>query len=275
MRDGHPVHPANEVLRRYARGELPPGPREALEPHLDACANCVGRLAHAVEPVALDRIWKHLDEAIDMPVPGRLERLLLRVGVPGHVARLMAATPALRTSWLCGAALILLFTALAARLVGPADAHLVFLGIAPLLPVAGVALSFGRRWDPAHDIGLVAPMSSLRLVLTRSAVVLGTCVPLSAAAALALPRLGLAAFSWLLPSCALTALTIALSARLDRVAAAGVTGVGWLVALALTQQAQAVASAGGQAAVAGVLLASVAVMAVLRSDFDVEKVTRR
>lgn len=274
-RDDRSVHAADDVLRRYVRGELPPGPRQELEPHLDTCAHCADRLVFAVDPVLLDRIWGRVDEAVDHPVPGRIERLLLWLRVPDHVARLMAATPALRRSWLCGAALTLLFTALMARLAGPANAHLVYLAVAPLLPVAGVAVSFGRRWDPAHEMGLVAPMSALRLVLTRSTVVLGTSLMLSALAALALPRLGLAAFAWLLPSCALTALSVALSARLDQVAAACTTGAGWLVFLTLTRHTDGAASALGQAAIAGLFLAAVGLMSVLRADFDVEKVTRR
>lgn len=278
-RDDRSVHAADDVLRRYVRGELRPGPRQELEPHLDSCAHCADRLVFAVDPLLLDRIWSRVDEAVDLPVPGLLERLLLRLRVPGHVARLMAATPALRRSWLCGAALTLLFTALMARFVDPADAHLVYLAVAPLLPVAGVAVSFGRRWDPTHEVTLVAPLSALRLVLTRSTVVLGTSLVLSALAALALPRLGLTAFAWLLPSCTLTALSIALSARLDQVTAACATGAGWLVFLTLTRHTNAAASALGQAAGAGLLLASVGLMSVLRADFGSEtrqrKVTRR
>ncbi|MGA4841549.1 hypothetical protein [Streptomyces sp. G45] len=274
-RDDRTAHAADEVLREYARGGLSPVLQQRLEPHLDVCAHCADRLASAVDPAVLDRIWNRVDEAIDVPVPGRLERLLLRLRVPDRVARLMAATPALRGSWLGGAVLTLLFTALVARLADAADAHLVLLAVAPLLPVAGVAVSFGRRWDPVYEVGLVAPMSALRLVLIRSTVVLGTSLVLSTATACALPRVGLVAFAWLLPSCTLTVLSIALSARLGHVTAACVVVAGWLVLLTLTRHADIVASALGQTAVAGLFLTAVALISVLRASFDTENPTQR
>lgn len=270
------AHADDGVLRRYARGELPSVLRQEWEPHLDACAHCVDRLALAEEldPQVLDRVWGRVDDAIDLPVPGRLERLLLRLRVPDHVARLMAATPALRRSWLCGAALTLLFTALVARLAGPGEAPLVFLAVAPLLPVAGVAVSFGRRWDPAYEMGLVAAMSRLRLILVRSTVVLGTSLVLSTAATFALPPLGLVTFAWLLPSCTLTVLSVVLAARLDPVVAACATGAAWLVFLMLTRHADTAVSAPGQSAVAGIFVAAVALLPVLRAAFDTENQKR-
>ncbi|MEV3858712.1 zf-HC2 domain-containing protein [Streptomyces sp. NPDC050095] len=274
-RDERSTHVPDDVLQQYVHGELPPGPRQEIEPHLDACAHCCDRLLFTSDPVLLNQIWVRVDEAIDVPVPGSLERLLLRLHVPDHVARLTAATPALRGSWLGGAALTLVFAALLARLAGPAGAHLVYLAMAPLLPVAGVAVSFGRRWDPAYEVGLVAPTSALRLVLSRSTVVLGTSLALSAGAALTLPHLGLSAFAWLLPSCALTALSVALSARLDQVTAACTAGAGWLLFLVLTLHTNTATSPLGQAAIAGVLLASIALMSVLRADFDTQKVIRQ
>ncbi|MFI6933122.1 zf-HC2 domain-containing protein [Streptomyces sp. NPDC050287] len=261
-------HTPDALLRGYARGETAPHALRAVESHLDHCPLCRSRLSDHTDRRILDHGWERLDIAIDAPVPGRGERLLLRFGVPEHVARLLAATPALRASWVSAAALTLLLAALIARLAEPAGTPVLFLGLAPLLPVAGVAVSYGRRWDPAHEMGLVAPMRAFRLVLLRTAVVLGTCIPLTAAASLALPGLGLATFGWLLPGCALTAVSLALAARMDSTTAAGATGAGWLAVLIATHASHAVFSATGQTASAAVLAVASACVLLSRTAFD-------
>ncbi|MGI5195368.1 zf-HC2 domain-containing protein [Streptomyces sp. CA-288835] len=261
-------HTPDALLRGYARGETPPHALRAVESHLDRCPLCRSRLYGHTDPQILDTFWQRIDVAIDAPVPGRAERLLLRFGVPDHVARLVAATPALRTSWVGAAALTLLLAALIARLAEPAGTPVLFLGLAPLLPVAGVAVSYGRRWDPAHEMGLVTPIRAFRLVLLRTAVVLGTCIALTGAASLALPGLGLATFGWLLPGCALTAVSLALAARMDSTAAAGATGAGWLAVLIATHDSDAVFSATGQMASAAVLAMASAAVLLSRTAFD-------
>ncbi|MFJ1591630.1 zf-HC2 domain-containing protein [Kitasatospora albolonga] len=261
-------HTPDALLRGYARGETAPHALRAVESHLDHCPPCRSRLADHTDPRTLDHGWERLDMAIDAPVPGRGERLLLRFGVPDHVARLLAATPALRASWVSAAALTLLLAALVSRLAESAGTPVLFLGLAPLLPVAGVAVSYGRRWDPAHEMGLVAPMRAFRLVLLRTAVVLGTCIALTGAASLTLPGVGLAAFGWLLPGCALTAVNLALAARMDSTTAAGATGAGWLAVLIATHDSHAVFSATGQTASAGVLAVASVVVLLSRTAFD-------
>ncbi|MEV0259965.1 zf-HC2 domain-containing protein [Streptomyces sp. NPDC050617] len=261
-------HAPDALLRGYARGETAPHALRAVESHLDGCALCRSRLSDHTDPHLLDQGWERLDVAIDAPVPGTGERLLLRFGVPEHVARLFAATPALRASWVGAAALTLLLAALIARLAEPAGTPVLFLGLAPLLPVAGVSVSYGRRWDPAHEMGLVTPMRAFRLVLLRTAAVLGTCITLTGAAGLALPGFGLAALGWLLPGCALTAMTLALAARMDSTTAAGATGAGWLAVLLATHASHAVFSATGQTASAAVLAVASVCVLLSRTAFD-------
>ncbi|NGO70157.1 hypothetical protein [Streptomyces boncukensis] len=267
----HPPHPGAGTLRDYARGRLPSPVRETVEPHLDGCSHCRVQLAALVDHAPLDAVWRRLDLAIDAPVPGWLERQLLALRIPDHVARLMAATPALRASWLCGTVLTLVLAVLTARLAEPADTPVVYLTVAPLLPLTGVATSFGRRWDPAHEMGLVAAVCSFRLVLLRAAVVLGSCVLLTAVTSLALPRLGPVAFAWLLPSVVVTALSVLLLTRLAAPIAAVVAGSGWLAGVALTEHSEALFSAGGQSALAGLLAATVGALLLRRADFDTEK----
>ncbi|MFE2292172.1 zf-HC2 domain-containing protein [Streptomyces sp. NPDC059452] len=267
----HPApdhHTPDALLRGYARGETAPHALHAVESHLDHCPLCRSRLSAHTDPQILDDGWERLDVAIDAPVPGRGERLLLRFGMPDHVARLVAATPALRASWVSAAALTLLLAALLSRLAESAATPVLFLGLAPLLPVAGVAVSYGRRWDPAHEMGLVAPMRAFRLVLLRTVVVLGTCIALTGAASLTLPGVGLTAFGWLLPGCALTAVSLALATCMDSTTAAGVAGACWLAVLVATHHSHAVFSATGQTASAAVLAVASAVVLLSRTAFD-------
>jgi hypothetical protein len=183
----------------------------------------------------------------------------------------MAATPALTASWIAAAALALCGAALTARLTEHAGSPLAFLALAPLLPVAGVAASYGRRWDPAHDMTLTAPIGLFRVLLLRTAVVLGTCTALSVATSLFLPSPGLAAFAWLLPSCALTGVSLVVSMWLEPMVSAGLVTGGWLTLLLLTWRSQTFTSPPGQFLMAAVLLAAVVALAAWHTGFDVEK----
>ncbi|GFJ95658.1 zf-HC2 domain-containing protein [Phytohabitans rumicis] len=223
-------HVSEEELRRYADRALGPPLLWSTEAHLAACAGCRERLTAAVGPELTRAGWERLDAELDAPVPGPIERLLTRVGVAEHTARLLAATPVLRLSWLTAVTITLAFTALLANLAHPA----VFLAAAPLLPVAGVALSFGPRVDPTYEVAVVAPMHTFRLLLLRCTAVLSTTTGLSAAASLALPEYGLTALGWFLPALALTLLSLALTPRLGPVLAAAAVAVSWVVLVTST-----------------------------------------
>jgi hypothetical protein len=112
------------------------------------------------------------------------------------------------------------------------------LALAPVVPVAGVALSYGPHADPLHEIVATSPSGGLRLVLMRTAAVLAVSVPLLTVAGLLLPatdpRLPQAptAAAWLLPGLALTLATLALSGYVGCRTASAVVGCGWLLALA-------------------------------------------
>ncbi|MEV7629263.1 hypothetical protein [Actinoplanes sp. NPDC089786] len=223
-------HLPDGELRRYGEGTLVPPELWSTEAHLAACAYCRERLAAAAEPQMTAAGWVRLDAELDAPVPGPVERLLVRAGVAEHTARLLAATPVLRLSWLVAVASTLALAALLANLADP----VVFLAVAPLLPVGGVALSFGHRVDPTYEITVVAPIHTFRLLLLRCVAVLSTTTVLSAAATLALPDLGLTALGWFLPALALTLLTLAFMARLGPVLAAVLVGLGWVVLVTST-----------------------------------------
>ncbi|MEJ3744921.1 zf-HC2 domain-containing protein [Actinomycetes bacterium KLBMP 9797] len=230
--DGTGWHLPDEDLRRYAAAGLAPPALWSTEAHLAACPRCRDRLAALAGSELLRVGWERLDAELDAPVPGPIERLLTRLGVADHTARLLAATPVLRLSWLGAVAATLALTALLAHLAHP----VVFLAVAPLLPVAGVALAFGPKVDPTYEIALVAPVHTVKLLLLRCVAVLSATTALSAAASLALPDVGLAALGWFLPALALTLLSLALTPRLGPVLAAASVGLGWLVLVGATRR---------------------------------------
>ncbi|GAA2819244.1 hypothetical protein GCM10010470_63190 [Saccharopolyspora taberi] len=99
--------------------------------------------------------------------------------------------------------------------------------IAPLLPVLGVALGFGRLGDPACEITASTAFGGLRLVLWRTLSVLLTTVPATLLISAVTGRGTVAV--WLLPCLALTAVTLALGSLFRLEAAAAVVAASWLL----------------------------------------------
>lgn len=223
-------HVAEEELRAYARGELAPPLLWSADTHVGSCARCRAVLAAVCDPFALDAGWDRLDAELDAPVPGRGERLLMRLGVGEHTVRLLTATPVLRRAWLASVAFVLAATVTVVRLV---DAPALFLALAPLLPLAAVALSYGPALDPTYEIAAVAPTHGFRLLMIRTLAALAASLGLNCVAALALPGYGLLAFGWLLPALALTTAGLALSARLGPLLGPGLVGGAWTLLMAV------------------------------------------
>jgi hypothetical protein len=263
-------HVPDHDLRTYAVGRAAPPQRWSVEAHLSACPACRARLTAVVAPSDIDSGWDLIDAELDAPVPGRIERLIARCGVPEQVARLLAATPALRVSWLAALGSTVTLMAVLANVAKP----VVFLAMAPLLPVLGVAVSFGPRVDPTFEITLVAPIDTFRLLLLRCAAVLGVTTTMSAVASFAMPDYGLKALGWFLPGLALTLISLALAPRLDPVRAAVVVGVGWILLVLSTLRA-VVFSPTGQAAVAVAAVLAGAAVVLLRPAFDTSRTIDR
>ncbi|KQX83391.1 hypothetical protein [Streptomyces sp. Root1310] len=264
-------HVAEEDLRAYAHGELAPPLLWSADTHLAACAQCRAQLAGTTDPVALDAGWERLDAELDAPRQGLLERLLVRLGVADHTARLLTATPVLRRSWLLSVLLLLVMTVLAVRM---ADQPALFLALAPLLPLAGVALSYGPSLDPTYEMAVVAPLHGFRLLMIRTVAVLTAGLAFNGLATLALPGYGLLALAWLLPALALTATGLALTARLGPVVAPGLVGGAW-VALLVVAKSQVHAhdvlapfTVAGQSAAAAVAALAALLLYQARDRFD-------
>jgi hypothetical protein len=268
-------HADEEMLAAYHEGRLDAAGRWSVEAHLTSCAACRLQARALVDPARLRRLRAALIEAVDVPRAGVVERLLVRLGVADHTARLLAATPALRGSWLLAVAATLAFAVVAAWVTRGPDAALGFLCVAPLLPLAGIAVAYGPGIDPTYEIGLAAPLRSFRLLLLRAATVLGASALLAAAASLTLPRVGWGAAGWLLPSLGLTAVSLALATTVEPLRAIGVTAGAWVVAVAVTvappEPSSVLFAMAGQVAFAVVALLAAAVVLLRRGHFDSDR----
>ncbi|MFB7595643.1 zf-HC2 domain-containing protein [Streptomyces sp. NPDC056160] len=267
-------HVADEHLRAYDRGELAPPLLWSTDTHLAGCAACRARLAALTDPVALEEGWARLDAELDAPRPGPLEALLLRCGVADHTARLLAATPVLRRSWLIAVTAVLVMTVAVSDTLRSADSPALFLALAPLLPLAGVALAYGPALDPAYETAVVAPLHGFRLVLLRTVAVLATGLGVNGLATLALPGYGLRALAWLLPALALTATGLALTPRLGPVLAPALTGGAWTALLLVARATRhgdtplPQFTAAGQGTAAAVAVLATVLLFRLRDRFD-------
>lgn len=263
-------HADDVLLEFYAAGTLDDAGAFSLEAHLLACEECRVRTAQLADLSRVQTVWADVQELVDAPQRTPVERVLVRFGVRDHVARLLAATPSLGASWLVAVAFSLGFAALAAQ--QGARGLVWFLVLAALLPLAGVAAAYGPGIDPTYEIGVVAPMSSFHLILVRGAAVLGSTAALAALAALTLPQVGWMAAAWLVPSLALTVLSLALATFVPPLLAFGSVALIWIsivVSTAIvTDDRLAAFGPGAQIGLLVVAAVSVLVLAFRRDSFD-------
>jgi hypothetical protein len=263
-------HADTELVDRYTRGALDPARAASLEAHVLACGDCRTLMAPPGPPERLERLWLDVSAAIDAAPPSLTERLLTLLGVSSGDARLLAATPTLRASWFGAVALTLAFVVLAAR--ANDRGVLLFLLVAPLLPLAGVAATYGPDVDPVHDVTLAAPTSTLRLLLLRTAAVCTATVLVAGLFALGLPSTGWQAAAWVLPALGLTLATLALATWWPVQHAAIAVATAWIVlVLALNGGGRTMPTGFGpptQLAAAGLIAAAAIVVAARRQTFD-------
>jgi hypothetical protein len=223
-------HLSDDLARGYAAGEIPGVLAASVEQHLVRCGNCRALLAPSVDSARLDRVWGNVVDHVEAPRRTLLERILRALGVGEGTARIVAATPSLRGAWALGVVVVLTLAVLTAH----ADGHgiAMFLALAPVLPVVGVAYASGPATDPTHEVAAAAPYSALHLLAVRTAVVVASTLVPAAVAAPFLPGNAWLSVAWLLPALALTTGTLALATRLaPHVAGIGLTAA-WLVVVA-------------------------------------------
>lgn len=162
---------------------------------------------------------------------------MLGAAATGRLGRaLWAAGPALRGAW-AGALLLVALGAVALAYVGGLGGAVrpLLLVIAPVLPLAGVGVSYGRSADPMHEIIATAPGGGLRLLLIRTAAVLAVAVPVLTLAWAVLPPSagGPGVLAWLLPGLAMTLGALALGSYVGCRTGASSVAVCWAAAVVL------------------------------------------
>jgi hypothetical protein len=151
--------------------------------------------------------------------------------------------------------------------------YALFLLLAPMLPLAGVAGAYGPGVDPTYEIGLASPMKGFHVLLVRASAVLATTTVVVGVGAILLPDLGWSVIAWLLPSVGLVLSSLALSTLVQPLKAAVWVAALWLLAagtwvLASSAPAQA-RSAFGAPMQTSLVLISLIAGAVLVARRDV------
>lgn len=209
------------------------------------------RLLAGAEPVAdparLAANLAAVEAELDAPAPSPLARILLRFGVGEGTVPLVTATPALRRSWIIAVLVAVLFALSAAgnNTGDGVERIVVFLTLAPLIPLAGVALAFGPAVDPTHDVAVAAPIDGFRLFLVRAMTVVGASTVVLLVVSMLVPAGGTHRVAWLLPALATTSLTMALATRFDARLAAATVAAAWLVIVTVAVGASDAAAAFG------------------------------
>ncbi|MGP3991829.1 zf-HC2 domain-containing protein [Streptomyces sp. 3N207] len=237
-------HVTDQMAAAYAEDRLPESDAWSLEKHVEGCSACAGRVSAAVAATAaaprlaavrtavLDFAGTALAEAAPA---APVERRTTRSRAAALRIRLMwAAGPALRGPWLLSIILVILGAVTAGAATRHHGGGPLLVALAPVLPLAGVAASYGPYADPMHEVTVATPGGGLRLLLIRTTVVLATAVPLVTAAGWALPHSpGVPGpWAWLLPGLALTLGSLWLSSYIGCRLACALLGGGWLLAMA-------------------------------------------
>ncbi|MEN3609913.1 zf-HC2 domain-containing protein [Plantactinospora sp. ZYX-F-223] len=212
-------HIPEVALRAYAEDRLADADAWSVEAHLDRCETCRARLP-------LDEPTGRLVAAVGATLAARLPgQGRIRPGTRWRqVAVLLGAGPAARVGWL-GSVVTTLALAVAIEIGSLPVRPWILLLLAPLLPVLGVAVSYGRHTDPLHELVAASPYAGLRIILWRTLSVLAVTVPVAFLTG-AVSRIGTPAM-WLLPCLGLTGLTLGLGSLIEPARAGLAVAAGW------------------------------------------------
>ncbi|SFE12187.1 hypothetical protein SAMN04487819_10842 [Actinopolyspora alba] len=229
-------HVPERHLDAYVSGEIGDPQAWSVESHLVECAMCADRVAQTVANTELARRIESVRERVLSHTSGAAHPRTApesRTAISwSRIRRLLASAPALRLPWLVAAVFVVACAAALSLLSsGPEQAGSVLLLNAPLLPLAGVALSYGPGMDPAYELTLTTPYSGLRLLLLRTIGVLAVTIPLLLGTSFVFPTGGISAVAWLLPCLALVLVTLLLGSWIEHRLAAVLVGAAWCSAV--------------------------------------------
>lgn len=219
-------HADPRLLRAYVEGRLDAALSASLERHVDACAHCRAQVGPLVEGPVLEQAWSGIRSGIEsgrLPLPVRLAQ---RLGLSEPTGILLAATASLRLTWLVGGLVTLAFVTLATVLADGA-ALWPFLLVAPLVPVLGVAVSYGSSEEPFEALAVTTPYGRTRLIMVRTIAVLTLTLPAAALLGLTLPGPAWVAVAWLGPALAMVSLLLALASLIGPRLAAPLLSLAW------------------------------------------------
>src|SRR5262245_64285605 len=72
----------------------------SVEAHLLVCEKCRAMVNTRVDTHVLDEVWRGIEDALDAPRPGWVERSLLAAGCSERTGRIVAATTRARWAYL-------------------------------------------------------------------------------------------------------------------------------------------------------------------------------
>jgi hypothetical protein len=214
------VEPA--LLAQYAESRTGDALSASIEAHTDSCPQCRA----LIRPPDVPDVWDAVRVNINAPHPGRLQRLAARV-IPQTDALLLAGSAMFRWAWIESIVAAALFASVASLSSSHKELTVLFLLVAPLLPLAAVALAYGPEVDPAHEVAVATPYPQARLFLLRSGAVILATVPITLIAGFLLPAPEWVPTAWLLPAAAMTAIAIAAGTWFESLTGATVLGLGW------------------------------------------------
>ncbi|MGH3321595.1 MAG: anti-sigma factor family protein [Streptosporangiaceae bacterium] len=270
-------HVSGEQLTAYVCGRLGDADAWSVETHVASCPGCATRVGEAVQQrdlaVRVDDVRGVVMAQVRSEASQRARVGTRPASSWTRAWRLMTAAPALRLPWITAAVVTIACAALLSLVSYPGGTHPVLLLVAPLLPVAGVAATYGPGMDPAHELTLATPFSGFRLLLLRTVTVLGVTVPLLLVASFAIPTAGVNAAAWLLPALALVLAALVLGSWVEQRVAAGIAGGGWIAAVLIPHalavvEAPPVFAASAQWGWAGAAVLAIGLLFLRRGAYD-------
>ncbi|MGK4579351.1 zf-HC2 domain-containing protein [Kitasatospora sp. HPMI-4] len=224
-------HASMRLIDDYARGdtEMAADTVWALEAHLETCAMCRSRLSESVAAGApgiatlLDTVRAGLEPHLDAAVRTPSRRYRPR-WVSAWVTPVMAPWLAMTVAVTLMA---LLLDAAGPPVFGGASPVLL---IAPVLPLCGVAASWSRGLDPAHELTASTARAGLPLLLRRTTTALAVVLPLLLVEGWLTGAM--TAAQWLLPSLAFTSTALALGSVIGVTRATAALLATWAVVIA-------------------------------------------
>lgn len=261
-------HIDQPTMKRYEDGDLDRVAASSVEAHAARCDQC--RSLVTVDSGSFERQWQKIADQIEVGRQGPVERALRRLGAPDYIARIVALSPAFRASFALAVLLVLIFAAAASNTDPGAGSYRIFLIVAPLIPVAGVAFAFSRMVDPAAELTIASPIDAFRLLLWRAAAVLTVSLGTALMIWPIVPAPSTVGFAaWMIPAFALTLSTLALGSRVEPLVASGVVTAGWLlVILPALDSGGDPFGATAQAVSMGLVLAAAVALILRRDQFN-------